>query len=314
MAEINKNMQTPGIDQLSKQSREIFYKEHEFQPTIATVIDELNILLSDDGSSSIINKKRQEAAALLVSQVNEVDNVSAVALYKIELLFEQLTELDSAYERIYNKLLNDIYAININLHNKTQLYDIPSSYYTNMKNGIIDTYGQKSPYKTGKTFTIDESNRWSIRAPASIIMLRDVDPGCQFVTHPVIIDPEVSKTQTIKLLEFNPLLNGIHPVFLAQLLISGDLYAFKGYLKSQTIDKYGKRGALFEADYAVSYEIPFTFKVVYDDETNKVILLYKTFDTIFYSLVKFDFSVNLLIGSNLVFEKNNTVFTEELDT
>jgi hypothetical protein len=278
-------------------------------------LQELDALLNEEsGSSSIIFQKRNEIAELLNEQINKVNDVSSEVLEKITLLLEKLIEIDSIYEQLYNKILDAIRVLNVNLHNKTQIYDIPSSYFTMLKNAIIDRYGRKSPYKENKANTLDMNNCWSIRNPHSVIMMRDVNPSCCFYTYPVIINPKISANSYIKIVEFTPILHNDDPVFLAEVIISGDLYAFKGYIKSITSDKYGKRGAIFDAEYAVSYEVPFSFKVIYDDTLNKIIILYK-FDEIersFTSIIKFDFSINVLVGKDLVFEKNNTIFTEEL--
>jgi hypothetical protein len=315
MADIIKNMQTPSIDQLSKPSREIFYKEHEFQPDIAVILQELDTLLNEEsGSSSIITQEKNETALLLSRQIAKVNEVSSEVSEKIALLLEKLIEIDSIYELLYNKISDTIRALNVNLHNKTQIYDIPSSYFSKLKNAVIDRYGRKSPYNEHKTSALDMGNRWSIRNPHSIIMLRDVNPSCCFRTYPAVIDPAIPQASYIKIASFTPLVNGAAPVFLAELIISGDSYAFKGYIKSAFIDKHGNRGAVFDAEYAVSYEVPFSFKVIYDNELNKIMILYKLDEIAgsYTSIVKLDFSINVLVGKDLVFEKNNTLFTEEL--
>jgi hypothetical protein len=311
----NENMQTPSIEQIQKTARDIYYKEHEFIPDYTVIIEELDELLKadDDENPSIITIKKREIQALL----EDYDKLTLDALMvindKIQLLLGELISIDSAYERLYQKIFNDIEIININIVNHIQAYNIPETYSVEMRQKIFSLFRKKSAYLSGEA---DGSNQdiWTIRTNG-IIQLRDMDMSDRMITFPINIDPSISQESYIKLLEFTPLLNiEDEPVFLAEIIISGDLYSFKGYLKSEELNKKGKRGAVFNAEYAVSHEIPFSFKVVYDDTHNKILILFKYDDTAnkFTSIIRLDFSVHLLVGQDLKIENPNNLFEEEI--
>jgi hypothetical protein len=315
MPELNENMQLPSIEQIQKPARDIYYKEHEFLPDYAAIIAELDELLKedDDINPSVIALKRKEIKSILDDHDKATLDSIMVMNDKIQLLLNELNGLDSAYERLYQKIYNDIEIININIINHIQVYNVPNTYYTELRNRIFDIYRKKSAYITGEADG-SENDVWTIKSP-SVIQLRDVDVSDRMITFPVNIDPSISQDSYIKLFSFTPLLNAVSsPVFLAELIISGDLYAFKGYLKSEDIDKGGKRGAIFDAEYALSHELPFSFKVVYDDETCKVAVLFKYDETPnkFTSIVKLDFSIHLLVGRNLDIEEPNVIFEEQI--
>jgi hypothetical protein len=142
-----------------------------------------------------------------------------------------------------------------------------------------------------------------------------MDMGDRMVAFPFILDPAISQDTLVKIFSFTPLKDvNNNPVFLSELFINGDLYAFKGYLKSEDIDRKGSRGAVFVSNYAVSYELPFVFKVAYDDEKNEVMFLFKYIEqpTKFTSIIKLDISVHLLIGNELIIDKLNTVYNKPL--
>jgi hypothetical protein len=314
MDEINKNMQTPGINQINKSGRDIYYKEHEFKSEYQLIIAELDALLDESASStSIIVAKRKEIISLLANHENEMNNVSMVSDTKIQLILTELINVDSAHERLYKKILKDIENINSNTQNRSQVYDIPSTYNTSLKEWIFNHYGKKSPYKSG---IVDNSNNdnWTIKNPHSSILLRDIDSGDRMITFPFVLDPNISQDSYVKIFSFTPLINNSEPRFLVELAINGDLYAFRGYLKSECIDRSNTRKAIFHSDYAVSYEIPFSFKVVYDDIGNKIIVLFKYINTInkYTSIMKMNISVHLLAGKNLEIEELNTIFSEPI--
>jgi hypothetical protein len=315
MAEINKNMQIPSIEQIQKPGRDIYYKEHEFLPDYAVIIAELNELLKpdDDVSPSIIALKRKEIKEILDSHDRETLDSLMVMNDKMQLLLNELINIDSAYERLYQKIYNDIEIININIINHIQAYNVPKNYYTEMRNKIFDIYRKKSAYITGEA-NGDTNDLWSIKAPG-VIQLRDVDVSDRMITFPINIGPAISQDTYVKLFSLKPLLNiKSDPAFLAELIISGDLYTFKGYLKSEDIDKTGKRGAIFDAEYALSHELPFSFKIVYDKDSNDLACLFKYDNTPnkFTSIIQLEFSIHLLVGRNLYIEEPNTIFEEQI--
>jgi hypothetical protein len=315
MPEIQDQMQTPGIDQVQKEGRKIFYKEHEFRPEYTLIIAELDALIHDgEGSTSVLKAKRDEIVALIQDHGSQKDDVLMVVNDKIDKMLQELAAIDSAYERLFQKIHNDIIAINHNILNHTHIYDVPLAYYLEMKGKVASLIGNISPYTSGKA-NGSSDDKWTVKAPGTVA-LRDKDRGDRMITFPVMIDPAIAQDEPLKLFSFHPLRNAEGtPVFLADFTISGDLYAFKGYLKSETIDRTGKRGAVFDAEYALSHDLPFSFKIVYDEEANELACLFR-YDTTpdkFTSIIKLTVSVHLLVGKNLVIETMNTRFNAEID-
>jgi hypothetical protein len=314
MPEIQDQMQTPGIDQVQKDSRKIFYKEHEFRPEYTLIIAELDALINDgEGSASVLKAKRDEIVALIQDHGSQKDDVLMVVNDKIDKMLQELAAIDSAYERLFQKIHNDIVAINHNILNHIQIYDVPLAYYLEMKGKTASLFGKISPYSSGKANGgIDD--KWTVKAPGTVA-LRDKDMGSRMITFPLMADPSIPQDKSLKLFSFQPLLNAEgKPVFLAEFMINGDLYAFKGYLKSETIDRTGKRGAVFDAEYALSHDLPFSFKIVYDEAVNELACLFK-YDTTpdkFTSIIKLNVSVHLLVGKNLAIETMNTTFDAEI--
>ena len=68
------------------------------------------------------------------------------------------------------------------------------------------------------------------------------------------------------------------------------------------------RTAIFEADYFINQDLPFSIKTLYDSNRNKIAIALKYDDTEdkFTSIIKLDFSINLLVGSDLEFANKNT--------
>jgi hypothetical protein len=315
MSEINENMQTPGIDQIEKESRDIFYKEHEFKDKLASIIATLNGILDEsENSESDIKRKKDEVGVALSSHTDGMNDVTLETQNKINLILEELINVDSAHERLYQKILSDIKMINNDIENRIEIYDITSSYYNEIKNKVIELFGKKSPYKEG--LIGGPKDEWTIKSPSSIVQMRDADPADRMVTFPIIIDPAMSQDKYIILTSFTPIKKASDdsPVFLSEIIISGNLYSFKGYLESADIDRAGKRGAVFYAEYGISFEIPFSFKAVYDEENNKVSILFKydKKDNNFTSIIRLDFSIHLLVGSGLVINDMNTEFQGQL--
>jgi hypothetical protein len=315
MEEINKEMQTPSIDQLNKAGRSIYYKEHEFKPEYQVIIAELEALLDEsEHSASIIVTKQREILDILTLHSGQTDDVSMVSQNKIQFLLDELINVDSAHERLYQKILVDIESINVNTKNRTRIYDVPASYETSLKDWVYQRFRKKSPYISGLN-DLSENDRWTIKSPSSSVLLRDVDFGDRMITFPFVLDPNISQDTHIKLLSFTPIKKANNePSFLAELIMNGDLYAFKGYLKSENIGRGGKRGAVFVSDYAVSYEMPFCFKVLYDDENNKVVLVFKYKSTLnkLTTIIKLDISIHLLVGRELIIDELNTIFQEPI--
>jgi hypothetical protein len=315
MSDINDNVKTPSIDQLSKDSRNIYYKEHEFENKLQAIKNEVDALLDkSENTTSILYILLREVKDLLFNPHEDLKNeIIYYVFYYIELIINHLIEVDSAYERIYQKILADIEIINNNLRDRVKIYDVPSSYAAEMKRIITEIFGYKSPY-VKKRNDLSPNDVWTVKNRNAVMLLRDMDMGSRMETFPIVLDPHISQKEYVKLFSFTPNINVQNePIFLAELIINGDLYAFKGYLKSETLDRNGKRGAVFDAEYGVSFELPLSFKVFYDDDNNKIIVLFKYDETPdkLITVLKMDFSIHLLVGSDLVIEERNTIFTEQ---
>lgn len=320
---LNTQAQFPNIDQLSKNERGMFMKEHEFETSLQTMISELNSLLdtssSSDSAIEVNSSKVQAELNVLVGRI-ESEIVSLVGRY-VEQIGEEINQVESAYERLYSKIYGIIQGINVNIQNRTITYDIVMSYKLRILNEIEKMFGIKSPYSDGRSE--EPGERYTIQAPGSVIRLRDVDEGIAWRSMPVIIDPNITQDKTVKICEFTPVRNKTYnpdnlenyvPTFLAEINISGDLYAFKGIVKSVTQDRGARfndsenRSVLFVADYFINQDLPFAIKVLYDSERDKVAiaLKYDETDDGFTSIIKFDFSINLLVGTDLEFANEST--------
>jgi hypothetical protein len=193
-----------------------------------------------------------------------------------------------------------------------------------MKAYMYQLLGKTSPYKDGRSVINSTTDKYTITAPDTYVHLRDVDNGLQYYTYPIVINPKqtdddgnvVTQNVPIKLFEFTPIDNGSDiPSFLAELTLSGDLVAYKGILSSCTRDRVGnKRGVKFEADYVLNQDLPFSLKVLYNKTMNKVVVAFK-FDVTsnsFASIVKFDCSVDLMIGKDLEFAEPDTIMNTNI--
>lgn len=319
---INSQAQFPNIDQLSSNERGMYMKEHEFEASLTTMISELDSLLdvSSSSESAIKNNssKVQSELNVLIGRI-ESEIVSLVERY-IEQIREEESQVEAAYERLYSKIYNIIQSVNVNIQNRTTTYDIVMSYKLRILDEIEAMFGKTSPYSDGRSISSDE--RYSIQIPNTLIRLRDVDEGIAWRSIPVIIDPNITQDKTVKICEFTPVRNNTFadagdnyiPTFLAEIIIAGDLFAFKGILKSVTqnrdarFNKAQNRSAIFVADYFINQDLPFSIKVLYDKNRNKVAVALKYDDTEdkFTSIIKFDFSINLLVGTNLDFANEST--------
>jgi hypothetical protein len=310
------NSKTPGIDQLSKDARSIYYKEHEFERQLDMIKAEIDELTDNsEGTTSVLYLIYREVKNILeTTHEDRKDEIVYYTLYYIKFIIQHLIEVDSAYERLYRKILADIEMININLRDRIVSYDIPSAYNTEMKTVLQNIFGKKSPYLEGKN-DLSLNDLWTVKSRNSVIMMRDMDMGNRMTTIPIVPDPSIPKEKYIKLFSFTPLLSDKgEPIYLGEIIIAGSFYAFKGYLKSEVLDHSGNRGAIFDAEYGISYDIPYSFKIIYDNENNKIIVLFKHEETAgkLVTVSKLDFSIQLLVGKNLVIEERNTIFDEPL--
>lgn len=312
---LNTQSQFPNIDQLNKSERGMFIKEHEFEVSLQTMVSELNSLLDTSSSSeSAIEGQSAKVQAELNVLVGRIESeiVSLVERY-IEQISDEIRQVEAAYERLYTKIYNIIQSINVNIQNRTTTYDIVMSYKLRILDEIEALFGKTSPYSDGRARL--ENETYSIQSTDTLIRLRDVDEGIAWRSFPVIIDPNITQNKVVKICEFTPIANGKSiPAFLAEVIVSGDLFAFKGILKSVTQDRDARfsneenRSAEFVADYFINQDLPFALKVLYDEERNKiaVALKYDETDDGFTSIIKFDFSINLLVGTGLEFANEST--------
>ena len=312
---LNTQSQFPNIDQLNKSERGMFIKEHEFEVSLQTMVSELNSLLDTSSSSESAiesqSSKVQSELNVLVGRI-ESEIVSLVERY-IEQIKDEIDQVEAAYERLYSKIYNIIQSINVNIQNRTTTYDIVMSYKLRILDEIEALFGKTSPYSDGRSRL--ENETYSVQSSDSLIRLRDVDEGIAWRSYPVIIDPNITQSKVVKICEFTPIANGKSiPAFLAEVIVSGDLFAFKGILKSVTQDRDARfsdeenRSAEFVADYFINQDLPFALKVLYDESRNKVAiaLKYDETDDGFTSIIKFDFSINLLVGTGLEFTNEST--------
>jgi hypothetical protein len=310
--EINKNIQSPNLDQLSPEGRNIYFKQHEFKPQYDSIIAELTQLANienNEESSHIIAQKKKDLAEVINRFEEEIMDVKdAASNYIDNLLLQDLTAIDSAYERLYRKIINDIRKINNNTRNRTVVFDVLGSYNVDNKRGLFEQFGKKSPYISGKANLDWENDKWTITSPGSTLLFRDVDPGDRMITFPVMIHPAVPQDQYVTLFSFEPLVDyytiqavptgpydGEPLYYLAEIMVNGDLCSFKGLLKSTS------RKSVFIADYGISYDLPFYFEVSYDNNQNRVFFSFKYDETIqkYTSILKFDVSIHLLVGKDL---------------
>lgn len=308
MASFNTAVKSPNLDQLSKSERGMFVKEHEFEKSLSTILAELNSLI--DTTTNEHGESNSSIGALETSVSNKLKSVkdtdlsnflNTITSYLNEIA-EEKASVESAFETIVAKIRNIIQVLNINLQNRTISYDTVSSYKSRILNAAYEIYGPKE--NTDPKFISSNSDK--------TYYLRDVDEAIGYKTISISIDPKLSlKNNVIKICSFDPLVydNDKLPVFLAECIISGDLYAYKGIISSSSKDKDGGRTVVFDADYLLNQDFPFSIKALKDRDTNKIVLALSFDNTSkdFSTIVKFDFSINLLVGSNLHFSPNNTI-------
>ena len=318
---VNTNAMFPHLDQLSESSRDIYVKDHEFQIAIAEMIAQLNTLLDMTNGTSVIATSKTKVANALNSQLSEIETISSKVNGSdgwVEQMRQQLVEVQAAFERLYSKIFSDIKSINVNIENRTQTFDSVESYQQRVKYALWKLLQISSAYKDGRADDVNGDDKYTIKGVNTTVALRDVDKQ-GFVTYPVIIKPyitndegeNITQVTPIKILEFTPVTNGTSvPSFLAELIISGDLFSYKGFVSSGAKSPK-ERGVNFDAEYLINQDLPFSLKVLYDEDTNKVAIAFKFDETNdkFASIVKFDFSVNLLVGKDLEFAEPNTMMT-----
>ena len=309
---VNTYAQFPNLDQLTKGERGMFLKEHEFQAKLDIILAELTALTDKSaGSSNEIETKKQLVTEKLSKLTSLIENElhDLVKAYVAE-MGEDEREVTAAEERLDARLRAIIQVLNVNLQNRTVNYDVVVSYLTRVINAAHETFGIKNPYANGENKK--EGEIYTVKRNA-LIQLRDVNENEEYQTVPVDIDPSIDmKKDSIKICSFTPIPTGVEgelPAFLAEIIISGDLYAFKGLLSSASKNKLeGERAAIFEADYFINQDMPFAIKTLYDKKNNRIVLAltFDSKDEAFMSIVKFDFSINLLVGDNLHFSPNCT--------
>lgn len=315
----NTYAQFPNIDDLTSRERGMFIKEHEFQELLKQMLTELESLAGTSGDNS---NEIDTAKDLVNSALNDLqDKVTAFKVNVIQRYINNLVEdsdqVQAAFERLYSKIHDVIQGINVNIQNRTITYDVIVSYKIKILDSLNALVGLSSPYQTGKTID-EDANKYDVTRNDIAVHLRDVDEGAGFITNSVLIDPNVEQTDVIKLFDFDPVAkeNEEVPSFLAEVIISGDLFAFKGYLKSTVKDNSGERIAIFDADYLVNQDLPYSFKVLQNKTNGKIALALKFDETDdnFISVVKFDISVNLLVGTNLKFYEKTLISSVDLNT
>ena len=315
----NTYAQFPNIDDLTSRERGMFIKEHEFQELLKQMLTELESLAGTSGDNS---NEIDTAKDLVNSALNDLqDKVTAFKVNVIQRYINNLVEdsdqVQAAFERLYSKIHDVIQGINVNIQNRTITYDVIVSYKIKILDSLNALVGLSSPYQTGKTIG-ENANKYDVTRNDIAVHLRDVDEGAGFITNSVLINPNVEQTDVIKLFDFDPVAkeNEEVPSFLAEVIISGDLFAFKGYLKSTVKDNSGERIAVFDADYLVNQDLPYSFKVLQNKTNGKIALALKFDETDdnFISVVKFDISINLLVGTNLKFYEKTLISSVDLNT
>lgn len=324
----NTSSRFPNLDQLSDTAASIYIKEHEFQQEVSTMIAQIESLLSADSDTSAIAAAKSQVAAALNSQTDEIQLINSTVKGTegyIASITSELQTVESAYEQLYSKIYSAIKTINANVQNRASVFDTVTAYGNRLNAELYKLYGKTSPYKDGRSVINSPTDKYTVTVPKTNIQLRDVDEGIRYITYPVVINPQqldasgnnICQKVPIKIFEFTPINNGTAiPSFLIDVIISGDLFSYKGFISSCTKDAALKdgskpRGVDFEAEYFLNQDLPYSLKVLYDKTRNKIVVAFK-FDTTtdeFTSIVKFDCSVNLLVGRDLAFADPNTTMS-----
>lgn len=306
---INTYSQFPNLDQMSKEERGMFVKEHEFEASLNTMVSELNSLLdTTSGNSSEIQNQKSKVSEALNTLVGNIESSLHDLIKRYLLLIsDENNKVQAAEERIYAKIQNVIQSINVNIQNRTITYDAVMGYKLRIMNAAYEAFGPVSPYDDSRK----DSTEYSIQKN-TVAFLRDTDEGIRYRCCSLNLDPSIQQGEVIKICSWDPINNRTDvPTFLAELIISGDLYAFKGIVSSTNKNVDGDRTVIFDADYFINQDLPFSIKAFYDKTNNKMVLalVYDTTEDNFTSIVKLDIGINLLVGSNLKFSPNCTKMT-----
>lgn len=318
---MNTNAMFPNLDQLSESSKSIYVSDHEFQIKVSEMMDELNRLLDTESGDSTITIGKSKVSDAINRQLGDIEYLESKVVSGesswISQMKEQIVSVQGAYERLYAKILADIKAININIENRTSVFNSVESYKDRLDYKLYEMIGKTSPLQDGRSDADDiENNKYLVPAN-SMILLRDTD-NSDFITFPIVIQPNITdddgnnvmQKKYVKLFEFTPIQNGTDiPSFVFELVLSGELFAFKGMVASGPKGPNGERGVNFDADYFTNKDLPYSFKTLYDKDRNKIAVVFKFDETTdnFTSIVKFDCSVNLLLGSELKFSEQGTI-------
>lgn len=303
---INTYSQFPNLDQRTKAERDMFISEHEFERSLNSMLTELDGLLNTtSGNTSEIQRQKENVA----TELNNLIAITESTLHDlikryINLISDESNKVLAAEERIYSKIQSVIQSINVNIQNRTITYDVVMSYKLRILDAIYNLFGVKSPYSDERK----NNKKYEVGLNETAV-LREVDEGIGFRSTSINIDPSVQQGEVIKLCSWEPITNGTSiPAFLAEVIISGDLYAFRGIVSSSNKNKVGERTVVFDADYFINQDLPFSIKTFYDKTNNKMVLalVYDSTNNKFTSIIKFDLSINLLVGENLIFSPNCT--------
>lgn len=304
--DINTSAQFPNLDQYTAKERSVFVSEHEFETALNLMVTELdNLLDNSSGNVSEIENQKNRVSEALNKLTSDIEsNLHDLISRYINLIQDETNKVSAAEERIYSKIQQVIQGINVNIQNRTITYDTVMSYKLRILDAVYRLFGTVSPYSDSRKY----DDRYFIKK-GQVAVLRDVDEGIGFRSCSISLDPTIQQGEVIKLCSWDPIENGTAiPTFLAELIISGDLFAFKGIVSSTNKNKNGDRTVVFDADYFTNQDLPFSIKTFYDKTNNKIVLalVYDNTNDNFTSIVKLDLSVNLLIGENLVFAPNST--------
>ena len=304
--EVNTYAQFPNLDQLTKQERSVFVSEHEFETALNLMVTELdNLLDTSSGNVSEIENQKNQVSAALNKLTSDIESTlhDLISRY-ISLIQDETNKVSAAEERIYSRIQQVIQSINVNVQNRTITYDTVMSYKLRILDAVYKLFGNVSPYSDSR-----KNDEKYFLKKGDIAVLRDVDEGVGFRSCSIALDPSIQQGEVIKLCSWEPIQNGTKiPTFLAEIIISGDLYAFRGYVSSSSKNQDGDRTVIFDADYFINQDLPFSIKTFYDKTNNKMVLalVYDNTNDNFTSIVKMDLSVNLLVGENLMFAPNST--------
>ena len=228
--EVNTYAQFPNLDQLTKQERSVFVSEHEFETALNLMVTELdNLLDTSSGNVSEIENQKNQVSAALNKLTSDIESTlhDLISRY-IGLIQDETNKVNAAEERIYSRIQQVIQSINVNVQNRTITYDTVMSYKLRILDAVYKLFGNVSPYSDSR-----KNDEKYFLKKGDIAVLRDIDEGVGFRSCSIALDPSIQQGEVIKLCSWEPIQNGTKiPTFLAEIIISGDLYAFRGYVIS----------------------------------------------------------------------------------